>query len=160
MPPKGKASKADGGGAAAAAARKPFSVADMPYLPTGVLPASVELARTRIICGPDSNSNVRLLLPLHAASRRPGAARVRARLLPLPACSPRLRPQTEDFMNANSFMASGVDNAFTLDEFKQRFSIEVTSLGASARLRRSRRRAAPSHPPPLPRQTSTRCRSR
>jgi hypothetical protein len=36
-------------------------------------------------------------------------------------------------MNANSFMASGVDNAFSLDDFKSRFSIEVTSLGAPPR---------------------------
>jgi hypothetical protein len=33
-------------------------------------------------------------------------------------------------MNAHSFMASGVDNAFSLEDFKQNFSIVVTSLGA------------------------------
>jgi hypothetical protein len=38
--------------------------------------------------------------------------------------------QTEDYSSANSFMVCGVDNAFTLDDFKERFSIDVTSLGA------------------------------
>jgi hypothetical protein len=36
-------------------------------------------------------------------------------------------------------MVCGVDNAFSLDDFKERFSIEVTSLGA---LRLPRRPAA------------------
>jgi hypothetical protein len=38
--------------------------------------------------------------------------------------------QTEDYSSANSFMVCGVDNAFSLDDFKGRFSIDVTSLGA------------------------------
>ena len=40
--------------------------------------------------------------------------------------------QTEDYSSANSFMVCGVDNAFSLDDFKSRFSIEVTSCGAAA----------------------------
>ena len=38
--------------------------------------------------------------------------------------------QTEDYSSANAFMVCGVDNAFTLDKFKQEFSIDVTAIGA------------------------------
>jgi len=63
---EGKKSKKDkgkggDGGAKGGAARGPASydsVFDMPDVPRG-LPPEVELARTRVICGPDFNSNVR-----------------------------------------------------------------------------------------------------
>jgi hypothetical protein len=45
----------------------------------------------------------------------------------------RCAAQTEDYSSANSFMVCGVDNAFSLDDFKGRFSIDVTSLGAHSR---------------------------
>jgi hypothetical protein len=45
--------------ASTAEPRRPFSVMDLPDLPSGSLPPAVELARTRIVCGPDFNSNVR-----------------------------------------------------------------------------------------------------
>ena len=57
---KDKGKGGDGGakGGAARGAASYDSVFDMPDVPRG-LPPEVELARTRVICGPDFNSNVR-----------------------------------------------------------------------------------------------------
>ena len=126
------------------------SVMNMPDVPHG-LPDEVELARTRVICGPDFNSNVR------CASGRCEAA-FHGRPKPSPAACAlapalRARAQTEDYSSANSFMVCGVDNAFSLDDFKGRFSIDVTSLGAfasaTAAVSNSRLRCSP-RAAPLP----------
>ena len=57
--PAPKGSKGRGKAGGEVEAQRPFSVLDLPDLPRGVLPPEVELARTRVICGPDFNSNVR-----------------------------------------------------------------------------------------------------
>lgn len=105
--------------------RMPVNLMDLPDVPSGRLPAEVELARTRVVCGPDFNSNVRAPFAVSTGSldAQPPQALLTAET---PARSP---AQTEDYMNANSFMACGVDNAFTLEDFKERFSIDVTSIG-------------------------------
>jgi hypothetical protein len=119
--PRGSQGRGKGGGEDEA--QRPFSVLDLPDLPRGVLPPEVELARTRVICGPDFNSNVR-------------PARLTALWL-CPAClyTPwsALHAQTEDFTSSHTFMAAGVDNSFTLEDFKQGFIIQVVSLGAPLR---------------------------
>ena len=66
---KGKAGDGGAKGGAARSAAAHVSPFDMPDLPRG-LPPEVELARTRVICGPDFNSNVR--------ARRAAAAQRRA----------------------------------------------------------------------------------
>lgn len=103
---KAKAAK----GKAAANGLPPGGVMGFDDVPQG-LPPAVELARTRVICGPDFNSHVR-------DAKRAVAAGSDVRCF-----------QTEDYMNANSFMACNVDNAFSLDDFQRGFRIEVTSLG-------------------------------
>ena len=118
---KGKKDKGKGGdgGAARGSAASYDSVFDLPDVPCG-LPPEVELARTRVICGPDFNSNVRA---------RQAAAACGAPQTLRPPDAPRCA-QTEDYSSANAFMVCGVDNAFTLDKFKDEFSIDVTSIGA------------------------------
>jgi len=118
---KGKAGDGGAKGGAAKGAASYTSPFDMPDLPHG-LPPEVELARTRVICGPDFNSNVR--------ARQAAAASGAPQTL-LPPDAPR-GPQTEDYSSANAFMVCGVDNAFTLDKFKDEFSIDVTSISAHA----------------------------
>ena len=74
---EGKKSKKDkgkgGDGAKGGAAGGPAaydSVFDLPDVPRG-LPPEVELARTRVICGPDFNSNVRARQAASAVRRAP-----------------------------------------------------------------------------------------
>ena len=47
-----------------------------------------------------------------------------------PSSSTPTHAQTEDFTSSHTFMAAGVDNSFTLEDFKRGFSIQVVSLGA------------------------------
>jgi len=133
MPPKkaaasgGGASKGKGKAGADEQAQRPYSSLDLPDLPAGVLPPEVELARTRVICGPDFNSNVRVALVTTSCAQY--VCRKAADVSQPPPC----RAQTEDFASSHSFMAAGIDNSFDLDDFKRGFSIEVVSLGASTR---------------------------
>ena len=51
--------------------RMPVNLMDLPDVPSGRLPAEVELARTRVVCGPDFNSNVRAPFAVQRAASTP-----------------------------------------------------------------------------------------
>lgn len=120
---------------AAAAVEPPSAAGDAAAsrAPAG-LPDAVRLQHTHVTCGPDINMNVR---GWEAAGEDRKQGRVflcggeQMRRLPNQP-PPHPHQQTDTVTSALAYMALGVDNSWSLDEFKARLGVRVTGPPAGA----------------------------
>lgn len=97
---------------------------DLPDVPKGELPPHVELQRTRVHCTLDAPTHVFILLPLLISYYVSLIAQFNVIFLLLVVG----KLKTESIRYSGAYAAMGVDNSLRLEEFRNKFKVEVIKL--------------------------------